>query len=233
MEIWDISVGQNGKVMSYVVPNENDSSYYDLYIQSDTQLYANFDMASWFENFFNVDSINGLELLDTSYTSNMNFMFGHTGFYSTVFTLDVSNFETSNVTDMSYMFNYTGYNSTLFTLDVSNFDTSNVTSMWSMFENVGYNSTVFTLDLSNFDFGKVNDLDDFLRNTGYNSTKFVTTITIINPNVKYHSRMFYGVATKSGSKITVNYTSETEDLVDKMIATKSSNSNVVKGVRVD
>ena len=45
--------------------------------------------------------------------------------------------------------------------------------------------------------------------------------------------MFYGVATKSGSQFTVNYTSETSDLVDKMIATKVDTSNVVKGVQVD
>ena len=52
-------------------------------------------------------------------------------------------------------------------------------------------------------------------------------------NTWFESYVFYDVATKSGSKITVNYTSATSSLVDKMIATKSSNSNVVKGVQVD
>jgi hypothetical protein len=41
--------------------------------------------------------------------------------------------------------------------------------------------------------------------------------------------MFGNAATVSGAKITVDYTSETSDLVDSMIATKSTNSNVVKG----
>ena len=45
--------------------------------------------------------------------------------------------------------------------------------------------------------------------------------------------MFGSVATKTGSKITVNYTSATSSLVDQMIATKSDDSNVVKGVQVD
>lgn len=35
------------------------------------------------------------------------------------------------------------------------------------------------------------------------------------------------------AQIMVNYTSETSNLVDKMIKTKSSNSNVVKGIQVD
>ena len=64
-------------------------------------------------------------------------------------------------------------------------------------------------------------------NTGYNSTNLVTSITIRNPNVTSYSGMFYDVATESGSQFTVNYTSETSDLVDQMIATKSTNSNVV------
>jgi hypothetical protein len=45
--------------------------------------------------------------------------------------------------------------------------------------------------------------------------------------------MFNKVATKTGSKMTVNYTSATSSLVDSMIATKSSSSNVVKGIQVD
>jgi surface protein len=104
IESWDIGVSQNGDVMAYVVANKDDSNYYDLYIQSDTQLYANANMSYWFRDFNLVDSINGLELLDTSNTVDMSYMFSYTGFDSAVFTLDVSNFDTSNVIDMHYMF---------------------------------------------------------------------------------------------------------------------------------
>jgi hypothetical protein len=45
--------------------------------------------------------------------------------------------------------------------------------------------------------------------------------------------MFESVATKDGSQIIVNYTSQTSDLVDLMIATKSPDSNVIKGTQVD
>ena len=44
--------------------------------------------------------------------------------------------------------------------------------------------------------------------------------------------MFNSAATASGAKITVNYTSSASTIVDSMIATKSSNSNVVKGIQL-
>ena len=50
--------------------------------------------------------------------------------------------------------------------------------------------------------------------------------------INNYSKMFKDVALLEGSKITVNYTSETSDLVDLMIATKSELSNVVKGTLV-
>ena len=54
----------------------------------------------------------------------------------------------------------------------------------------------------------------------------------MNANVTNYSDMFSNAATASGAKITVNYTSSTSTLVDNMIATKSSNSNVVKGIQL-
>ena len=59
--------------------------------------------------------------------------------------------------------------------------------------------------------------------------KLTTTINIMNPNVTSYSDMFKNAATVEGSQIKENYITETSDLVDQMIATKSSNSNVVKG----
>ena len=45
--------------------------------------------------------------------------------------------------------------------------------------------------------------------------------------------IFYNAATQNGSGITVNYTTISENMVDGMIATKSNNSNVQKGIKVD
>lgn len=172
VDSWDIGVSQTGNVMAYLVTNESDSNYYDLYIQSDTKLYANEDMGYWFYGLKNVDAINGLSLMDTTNTKRMTFMFGLTGQSSSVFTLDVSSFDTSNVTNMSYMFYYTGYNSQEFKLDLRNFDTSNVTNMNSMFRRAGNNDVNFTLDVSSFNTSKVTDMNHMFYSAGFDSTVF-------------------------------------------------------------
>ena len=65
--------------------------------------------------------------------------------------------------------------------------------------------------------------------TGLVSTKLNTSILINNPNITNYDEVFFGIAATSGSKLKVNYTSETSSLVDAMIATKYPDSNVVKG----
>ena len=54
----------------------------------------------------------------------------------------------------------------------------------------------------------------------------------MNANVTNYGYMFSRAATDPNAKITVNYTSATSSLVDSMIATKASNSNVVKGNQI-
>ena len=236
IEEWDISEEQDNSIIAYVTPNESDSTYYNLYIQSNKVIVANKDMSHWFNGFTSVDSINGLELLNTSKVTNMSYMFCNSGYDSTSFTLDLGEkFDTSAVTNMSFMFYQTGYFNKSFTLDIGdNFDTSNVTDMSYMFFQTGMSSTVFTLDLGdNFDTSIVTKMDKMFHNTGFNSTKLNTSITIRNPETTSYTSMFYNVATKTGSKMTVNYISTTSSLVDQMIATKSPYSNVVKGVDVN
>ena len=244
--------------MAYVVATEEDSTYYDLYIQADGTIKANEDMSYWFSGFSSLEEMNGVELLDVSDVTNMNRMFRGSGFRSTIFELDLSGLDTSKVTDMSEMFSMSGVTAQSYSLNLSDWDTSNVTNMDSMFLSAGSYSETFVLDLSGWDTGgvtnmsnmfdaagyetssfslnvslfdtsNVTDMSEMFYSTGCNSTDFITSITISNSNVLDYTSMFLDVATKGESKITVNYTSETSDLVDQMIATKSSNSNVVKG----
>jgi hypothetical protein len=51
---WDISHNGNNSVVAYLVFNSNDPNYYDLHIQSDTQLYANKNMYQWFYGLSNL-----------------------------------------------------------------------------------------------------------------------------------------------------------------------------------
>ena len=136
--------------------------------------------------------------------------------------LDLSSFNTSSVVDMSYMFTRC---SALTNLDLSSFNTSKVTSMEVMFSNC---SSLISLDLSNFSTSNVM----IMLNMFSGCSKLTTIINIIGSRVTNYSYMFSSAATDPNAKIVVNYTSITESLVDSMIATKSSNSNVVKGKQI-
>ena len=64
--------------------------------------------------------------------------------------------------------------------------------------------------------------------------KLQTQINIMNNNIDAYnySYMFNSAATDPNAKITVNYIAAASTLVDNMIATKSSKSNVVKGTEL-
>ena len=63
-------------------------------------------------------------------------------------------------------------------------------------------------------------------------SKLQTQINIMNANVTNYGYMFSGAATDPNAKITVNYIAAASTLVDNMIATKSANSNIVKGKQI-
>ena len=194
--------------------------------------------------FYNCSSLTNLDLSNFN-TANVKSMYGMFSGCSSLTNLDLSNFNTSNVTSMGAMFSGC---SSLTNLDLSNFNTSNVTYMGGMFRSC---SSLINLDLSRFNTSQVTNMDDMfqlcsslksldlsnfstLNVTSMNEmfqycSSLTTTINIINSNGIRYFDMFDGAATNSGSKITVNYIADTSTLVDNMIATKSDNSNVVKG----
>ena len=108
---------------------------------------------SWFFPFACLETIEGIQYLNTSNVTNMNRMFARC--YSLT-SLDLSNFDTSNVTSMNSMFEECY---SLSSLDLSNFDTSNVTDMGSMFNY----SNLTSLDLSSFDTQKVEVMWDMFN----------------------------------------------------------------------
>ncbi len=165
-----------------------------------------------------------IENLDLSSfnTSNVTTMWGMFEECSSLTSLDLSSFNTSNVTNMGVMFSGC---SSLTSLDLSNFNTSNVTTMSSMFSGC---SSLTSLDLSNFNASNVTDMGAMFSRC----SSLTTTINIMSTGVTSYYYMFSGAATNEGALITVNYIADASTLVDNMIATKSSNSNVVKGVQI-
>ena len=171
--------------------------------------------------FSDCSSLTSLDLssFNTSNVTSMNYMFHNC---SSLTSLDLSSFNTSNVTGMNHMF---GDCSSLTSLNLSSFNTSSVTKMWEMFYKC---SNLTTLDLSHFNTSNVTDMHRMFQNC----SKLTTTINIMNANVTSYSSMFGSVAIDPNAKITVNYIADASTLVDSMIATKSSNSNVVKGSQI-
>ena len=105
----------------------------------------------WFCDMENLETITGMQYLNTSHVTDMWGMFDQC---SSLTCLDVSNFNTSDVTCMRYMFRGC---SGLTSLSVSNFNTANVTDMGDMFSDCG---GLTSLDLSNFNTAKVTNMEN-------------------------------------------------------------------------
>lgn len=112
----------------------------------------------------------------------------------------------------------------LASLNISNFTTANVTSMQEMF---AYCNSLGTIDLSKFDTTNVTNMNQMF----YNCYKINTKLAIRNNSISSYnySSIFSSAARETGSKIVLDYISTTSDLVDKMIATAYSSSNISKG----
>ena len=171
--------------------------------------------------FYYCSSLTNLDLssFNTANVTNMRAMFWLS---SSLTSLDLSSFNTANVTDMGYMFYKC---SSLTSLDLSNFNTTNIRNMESMFAAC---SSLTSLDISNFNTSNVTNMSEMFDGC----SSLTTTINIMNANVTAYSSMFSHAATANGSQITVNYIASASTLVDNMIATKPSNSNVVKGIQL-
>jgi len=175
-----------------------------------------YNMVSMFNECSSLTSLN-LSSFDTSKVTNMRDMFYKC---SSLTSLDLSSFNTSNVTNMRDMF---ALCSSLTSLDLSSFNTPKVTNMSDMFAAC---YALVNLNIGNFNTANVTNMSDMFASC----FAVITTINIHNSNCESYSRMFVssGLSGHSG-KITINYVSSASSLVDQMIATKSYNSNIVKG----
>ena len=109
----------------------------------------------WFNYMTSLTSITGMEYLNTSEVTNMEFMFYNC---ARLTSLDLSSFNTSKVTSMNYMFSdCRGMTS----LDLSSFNTANVTNMSCMFL---FCNALTSLDLSSFNTANVTNMSNMFTN---------------------------------------------------------------------
>ena len=128
-----------------------------------------------------LETITGLEYLNTANVTDMSYMFYTC---SSLTSLDVTHFNTANVKNMNSMFSDC---SKLPSLDVTNFNTANVTNMESMFSDC---SKLTSLDVTNFNTAKVTNMSYMFANC-----VALTSLDVRNfntANVTNMERMFIG-----------------------------------------
>ena len=183
----------------------------------------------FFQDLTKLETITGLEYLNTANVTDMSKMFYYCSsltsldvthfntakvkdmycmFYncSSLTSLDVTHFNTEEVRNMSFMFYRC---SSLTSLDVTHFNTEKVTNMNSMFENC---SSLTSLDVTNFNTAEVTDMCNMFSNCVALTSLYLTNFN--TKKVTDMGNMFFGC-----SSLTTIYASS------KFVTTQVSNSS--------
>ena len=143
----------------------------NIVFEESFKTYAPTSLKGFFQYGFKLQTISGLEYLNTADVKDMRSMFNRC--YD-LKSLNLTNFNTEKVKDMGYMF-YNCYR--LPPLDLTNFNTENVEDMQGMFKGC---HDLTSLDLTSFNTENVKDMRSMFNScaaltTIYASDKFVTT----------------------------------------------------------
>ena len=191
MKVADIKRNFENGTIVHIVFDKSFSSY------TPTSLYE------FFRSLTKLETITGLEYLNTANVTDMDYMFSDC---SSLTSLDVTHFDTANVTNMSGMFSscssltsldvthfntakvkYMGYMfsgcSKLTSLDVTNFNTANVTNMRNMFSSC---SALLSLDVTNFNTANVTNMANM-----FSSCSALLSLDVINFNTAKVTDMSY------------------------------------------
>ncbi len=148
-----------------------------------------------------LETITGLEYLNTANVTDMSYMFYGC---SSLTSLDVTHFNTANVTDMHCMFEDC---SSLTSLDVTHFNTAKVTDMESMFSSC---SSLTSLDVSHFNTANVTNMSYM-----FSICVALTSLDVTNfdtANVTDMTRMFMGCSSLTSLDVTNFNTANVTDM---------------------
>ena len=187
----------NKKSVAFINEKLGNGTIVHIVFDKSFSTYTPTSLFRFFMNLTKLETITGLEYLNTAKVTDMSYMFSCC---SSLTSLDVTHFNTANVTNMSSMFSsclsltsldVTHFNTakvtdmsymfcrclSLTSLDVTYFNTTNVTDMSYMFSRC---VALTSLYLTNFNTEKVTDMNNMFSycralTTIYASSKFVTT----------------------------------------------------------
>ena len=169
----------------------NYSSIKNIVFDESFKTYAPTSLSGFFYGCETLETISGLEYLNTANVEFMDYMFNGC---SALKSLDLTNFNTAKVTNMGNMFNGC---SALTSLDLTNFNTANVTNMGNMFEGC---SALKSLDLTNFNTANVTDMSFMFK--GCSALKSLDLTNFNTAKVVNMSFMFHGCSALTSLDLT-------------------------------
>ena len=173
----------------------------NIVFEESFKTYAPTSLKEFFYNCKTLETISGLEYLNTANITDMSSMFQKC---SNLKFLDFTNFDTKNVSNMYFMFNGC---STLTSLDLTNFNTKNVSNMYGMFCDC---SKLTSLDLTNFNTAKVTNMGNMFLGCSN-----LTSLDLTNFNtakVTDMHGMFKGCSALTSLDLTNFNTAEVRDM---------------------
>ena len=182
----------------------NYSSIKNIVFDESFKTYAPTSLGGFFYGCETLETISGLEYLNTANVEFMDYMFNGC---SALKSLDLTNFNTANVTDMSHMFKGC---SALTSLGLTNFNTAKVTNMSNMFKGC---SALTSLDLTNFNTANVEFMDYM-----FNGCSALTSLDLTNFNtakVTEMGNMFNGCSALTSLDLT-NFNTANVEFMDYM-----------------
>ena len=159
----------------------NYSSIKNIVFDESFKTYAPTSLREFFKGCETLETISGLEYLNTAKVTDMGNMFHGC---SALTSLDLTNFNTANVEFMDHMFEGC---SALESLNLTNFNTENVTNMSCMFMGC---SGLESLNLTNFNTENVTDMSWMFY--GCSALKSLDLTNFNTAKVVYMDNMFYG-----------------------------------------
>ncbi|MGM9700473.1 MAG: BspA family leucine-rich repeat surface protein, partial [Prevotella sp.] len=193
---------RTGKV--YNIGSTNGNTYITKAVfDAPFKTYLPTNTASWLQNCTKLETIEGIENLNTENVTDMSNMFNGC---SALTELDVTGFNTEKVTDMEGMFSNC---CSLSSLDVSKFNTSKVTNMGSMFDGCRALTTIYCNDTWTCD--KSTDMfygcTSLVGAVAYDAN--YVDVTMANPETGYFTKggatSVSAINTDNGNRATVIY----------------------------
>ena len=163
--------------------------------------YAPTSLSGFFGGCETLETISGLEYLNTANVTDMSFMFHGC---SALKSLDLTNFNTAKVTNMDNMFYRC---SALTSLDLKNFNTANVEFMYYMFEGC---SALESLNLTNFNTANVTNMYHMFY--GCSALESLNLTNFNTANVTDMNHMFYDCSALESLNLTNFNTANVTDM---------------------